>query len=104
MPDGGAMVFLALLPYQPSTTAPLTDVVSEGAAISFVFALYTPPLASTGEAASTPAKTLTPAVAPTCDENRHVYDDGSKSDTTFVYSAWLSAAPPMLLSRLTSVQ
>jgi hypothetical protein len=57
-------------------------VVSDGAAISFVLALYSPAWASMGEVASTPPNTVTPAVAPTADENRHVYDDGSNEDTT----------------------
>ena len=65
MPDGGAIVFVALFPYQPSTTAPSTDVVSDGAAIRLVLALYSPPAALTGDAASTPSKTVIPAVAPT---------------------------------------
>ena len=97
-------MFVAVLPYQPSTTAPFTDVVTDGAAISLVLALYSPPAALTGDAASTPSKTVIPAVAPTRDENRHVYEDGSNADTTLMYRAWLSAAPPMLLSRLTWVQ
>jgi hypothetical protein len=78
-------------------------VVTDGAAISLVFALYSPALASMGELASTPPKTVIPAVAPTADENRHVYDEGSKEPLTLKYSAWLKALPPMLLSRLIRV-
>jgi hypothetical protein len=104
MPDGGATVPSALFPYQPSTSDPSADVVSEGAAISFVFALYWPSAASTGLDSATPAKSVTPAVAPTDDENCHVYTDGSNAETTLTYSVWLNAAPPMLLSRLISLQ
>jgi hypothetical protein len=32
-----------------------------------------------------------------------VYDDGSNAEATLKYNAWLSAAPPMLLSRRISV-
>ena len=82
MPDGGATELSALFPYQPSNSSPSTEVVSDGAAISLVFALYWPSAAWTGEDRSTPPNTVTPAVAPTADENRHVYDDGSKAETT----------------------
>jgi hypothetical protein len=104
MPDGGATESLALFPYQPSTSDPFTDVVNDGAAISLVFALYWPSATPTGADASTPPNTVTPAVAPTDEENRHVYDDGSNAETILTYSAWLNAAPPMLLSRRTSLQ
>jgi hypothetical protein len=56
--------------------------VTDGAAISFVFALYRPAFASMGEVTSTPPNTVTPAVAPTADEKRHVYDEGSKAPLT----------------------
>jgi hypothetical protein len=82
MPDGGVIEFLALFPYQPSTSDPSTVVVTEGAAISLVFELYRPPLVSTGESAFTPPNTVMPAVAPTADENRQVYDDGSNAVLT----------------------
>jgi len=82
MPDGGATELSALFPYQPSNSPPFTEVVNDGAAINLVFALYWPSAAWTGEDRSTPPNTVTPAVAPTADENRHVYDDGSKAETT----------------------
>jgi hypothetical protein len=82
MPVGGATELLALFPYQPSTSDPSTPVVSDGAAISFVFALYWPSSGPSGEVRSTPPKAVMPAVAPTVDENRHVYDDGSNPETT----------------------
>jgi hypothetical protein len=82
MPDGGATELAALFPYQPSTSEPSTDVVNDGAAISFVFALYSPSAVSIGADVSTPAKSVTPAVAPTADENRHVYDNGSNAEAT----------------------
>ena len=72
IPDGGATELVALFPYQPSTSEPSTKVVSDGAAISLVFALYRPAAASTGVEGSTPAKTVMPAVAPTDAEKRHV--------------------------------
>jgi len=103
IPDGGATVLSALFPYQPSTSEPSSEVVRDGAAINFVFALYWPSAASIGREGSTPAKSVTPAVAPTADEKCHVYDDGSNAAATLKYSAWLSAAPPMLLSRRISV-
>jgi hypothetical protein len=70
-------VFLALFPYQPTTSAPSTDVVSDGAAIKRVFALYRPPFASIGVSVSTPRKAVIPPVESTDDENVHRYDDGS---------------------------
>ena len=82
IPVGGAIEFFALFPYKPSTRDPSRVVVTDGAAISLVFALYSPALASMGELASTPPKTVTPAVAPTADEKRHVYDEGSKAPLT----------------------
>ena len=83
IPDGGAIEFLALFPYHPSTSDPSMVVVKDGAAISLVLALYRPAWASMGELASTPPNTVMPAVAPTADENRHVFDDGSNADKTF---------------------
>ena len=82
IPDGGATELPALFPYQPSTSEWSSHVVSDGAAMSLVFALYWPSAASMGAEVSTPAKSVTPAVAPTADEKRHVYDDGSKVETT----------------------
>ena len=82
MPDGGAIELLALFPYQPSTRDPSTPTFSEGAAISLVFALYWPPSGPSGAARSTPPNAVTPPVAPTDDENRHVYDEGSNPETT----------------------
>jgi hypothetical protein len=82
IPDGGIIEVFALFPYHPTTIDPSRVVVRDGAAISFVLALYWPPLASTGEVASTPSNTVMPAVAPPGDENRHVYDDGSKAVAT----------------------
>ena len=75
-------MFLALFPYQPTTSAPSTEVVSDGAAIKRVFALYRPPFASIGASVSTPRNAVIPAVAPTDDEKVHRYDDGSNAVAT----------------------
>jgi hypothetical protein len=82
MPVGGATVLLTLFPYQPSTSDPSTLVVSDGAAISLVFALYCPSSGPSGEARLTPPNAVMPAVAPTDDENRHVYEEGSNPEMT----------------------
>ena len=49
------MELLELFPNSVTTSAPLTLVVIEGAAIRRVLALYRPACASTGASASTPA-------------------------------------------------
>jgi hypothetical protein len=55
-------------------------------------------------AGSTLAKVVIPPVAPTEAENRHVYEAGSTVVISLYERSWLSAVPPMLLSRLTTVQ
>jgi len=82
IPDGGVIEFLALFPYKPSTSDLSAFVVSDGAAIRLALALYSPPCASTGALVFTPAKAVIPAVAPTDDENLHVYDNGSNAVAT----------------------
>jgi hypothetical protein len=104
MPDGGAIVFFALFPYHPTSSEPSLVVVSDGAAIRRVFALYCPPCAWTGATELTPENAAIPPVEATEDEKVQLYEAGSSAPGTFRYSAWLSAAPPMLLSRLIRVQ
>jgi hypothetical protein len=45
-----------------------------------------------------------PPVALVDDENRQVYDGGSKEKTNLYRSTWLSEVPPMLLSLRTRFQ
>jgi hypothetical protein len=104
IPVGAAIEPRALFPNNASTSEPFTPVVTEGAAISRVLALYNPACASTGASGSTPKNAEIPPVAPTEEENLQVYDAGSSAVTCLYRSTWLRDVPPILLSRLTRVQ
>jgi hypothetical protein len=55
IPAGAIIEPFALFPNRPTTSAPFTVVVSDGAAMRRVLALKTPSCASTGAITSTPA-------------------------------------------------
>jgi hypothetical protein len=54
MPEGADIELFELFPYRAITSAPSTVVVIEGAAISLVFALYSPPSVTMGVDTFTP--------------------------------------------------